>query len=160
MEFPEDVWKFIFEFIKPVPPKYPYIKELNYIIENRELFFEINPMDYNQHLIGGDDGEPADVYPPSFYECFWKFMSDRKRYLDYHPSLMDDMYEFPDPEPEDLLDDDWLSDVPFWWTNEHANSVLRLAAICHGAIYKQALHKWLDGTGTPYMPNNAEKKLK
>ena len=77
MEFPEDIWKYIFEFIPKPVKKYPYIKELNNIIENRELFFMINPMNYGQHLMGGDDGEPADVYPPSFYECF-------QIYIHYH----------------------------------------------------------------------------
>ena len=99
MEFPDDVWTYIMEYLPKPVKKYPYIKELNSIIENRELFFHIDPMDYNQHLDGTDgDGKEID-YPPSFYECFKIFIhyhSPDKPYLDYHPLMMDFSYEEPD----------------------------------------------------------------
>ena len=48
MEFPDDVWKYIMEYLPKPVKTYPYIKELNSIIENRELFFLI---DSNQFYI-------------------------------------------------------------------------------------------------------------
>ena len=34
MEFPDDVWTYIMEYLPKPVEKYPYIKELNNIIEN------------------------------------------------------------------------------------------------------------------------------
>ena len=104
MEFPEDVWKYIMEYLPKPVKKYPYMKELNSIIENRELFFYIDPMDYNQHLDGTDE---AIDYPPSLYKCFQIFIhyhSPDKPYLDYHPLMMDSLYEEPDFDRDSFLE--------------------------------------------------------
>ena len=94
MEFPEDVWSYILEFIPKPVTKYPYIKELNNIIENRDLFFEIYEPDYFDEY-----ANVREDYPETFYECYRNSRIE-KTYLDYHSRMMDFIYNEPDSECE------------------------------------------------------------
>ena len=94
MEFPEDVWSYILEFIPKPVTKYPYIKELNNIIENRDLFFEIYEPDYFDEY-----ANVREDYPETFYECYRNSRIE-KTYLDYHSRMMDLIYNEPDSECE------------------------------------------------------------
>ena len=92
MEFPEDVWKYIMEYLPKPVKKYPYLKELNNIIENRGLFFEIYEPDYWDEY-GNLDYE---TYPETFYECY-RESRIKRRDLDYQSQMMHYIYD----EPED-----------------------------------------------------------
>ena len=92
MEFPEDVWTYILEFIPKPVKKYPYINELNNIIENRVLFFKIDEMDYWY-------ANELEDYPETFYECYRK-SGINKLDLNYHSRMMNHIYTEPDPDSE------------------------------------------------------------
>ena len=94
MEFPEDVWSYILEFIPKPVTKYPYIKELNNIIGNQGAFFEINEMDYFDEY-----ANVREDYPETFYECYRK-SGINKLDLNYHSRMMDHIYTEPDSDSE------------------------------------------------------------
>jgi hypothetical protein len=94
MEFPDDVWTYIMEYLPKPVKKYPYIKELNNIITNRDLFFEIyEPNYYDEYANVRED------YPETFYECYRESRIN-KLDLDYHSRMLCHIYTEPDSDSE------------------------------------------------------------
>ena len=94
MEFPDDVWTYIMEYLPKPVKTYPYIKELNNIIQNREAFFEIyEPNYWDEYASCRED------YPETFYECYTASYTDRSC-LDYHSRMMHYIYTEPDSDSE------------------------------------------------------------
>ena len=99
MEFPDDVWKYIMEYLPKPVKTYPYIKELNNIIQNRGLFFEIYEPDYWDEY-----GNLREDYPERFYECYREARRINKRDLNYQSQMMWYIYEEPELNRDSFLE--------------------------------------------------------